>query len=52
MPTTQTFVEQLRQARDATHSKNHPYLTWRGRSDHAVVCPAFRPDRPRQAMRT
>jgi len=26
MPTTQTFVEQLRQARDATHSKNHPYF--------------------------
>ena len=26
MPATQTFVEQLRQARDATHSKNHPYF--------------------------
>jgi len=26
MPTTQTFVEQLRQARDATPSKNHPYF--------------------------
>src|SRR5262249_32094870 len=26
MPATQTFVEQLRQARDATHSKHHPYF--------------------------
>jgi len=26
MPATQTFVEQLRQARDVTHSKNHPYF--------------------------
>ena len=26
MPATHTFVEQLRQARDATHSKNHPYF--------------------------
>lgn len=26
MPTTQPFVEQLRQARDATHSKDHPYF--------------------------
>jgi pyrroloquinoline-quinone synthase len=26
MPATQTFLEQLRQARDATHSKNHPYF--------------------------
>lgn len=26
MPTAQTFVGQLHQARDATHSKNHPYI--------------------------
>ena len=26
MLATQDFVEQLRQARDATHSKNHPIL--------------------------
>ena len=26
MPTTQTFIEQLCQARDTTHSKNHPYI--------------------------
>lgn len=26
MPATQTFAEQLCQARDATHSKNHPYI--------------------------
>ena len=30
MPTAQTFVEQLRQARDATHSKNHPYFRMNG----------------------
>ena len=26
MPATHTFIEQLRQARDATHSKSHPYF--------------------------
>ena len=26
MPTTETFAEQLCQARDATHSKDHPYF--------------------------
>lgn len=26
MPATQTCVEHLRQARDVTHCKNHPYF--------------------------